>query len=132
MGVFSVRIRVFSLKDARKSREIVLTVDTGATYPVLPRRLAEELDARPEERRTFTLANGERIERDIGYVGMEYGGRRCPTLVVLGEPGDASLLGAIALEALGYEADPTSKTLRPTTQYLMGLSDSPGPAAVGT
>ncbi len=119
MGIFSVRVRVFSLQDDKRSREVELTVDTGATYPVLPRGLAEGVGVRLVERRTFVLANGERIERDVGYVGMEYEGRRCATLVVLGEPGDASLVGALALEALGYEVDPASRTLRPATQYLM-------------
>jgi predicted aspartyl protease len=119
MGVFSVRVRAFSLQDPRRSQEVELTVDTGATYPVLPRSLAEGLDAQLLERRTFVLANGDRIERDVGYLGMEFEGRRGATLVVLGEPGDASLLGALALEALGYEVDPVSRTLRPATQYLM-------------
>ena len=62
-------------------------------------------------------------------MGLEYEGRRCATLVVLGEPGDASLLGALALETLGYEVDPASMTLRAATQYLMRAA---APAALST
>jgi len=66
MGVFSVRIRAFNLLDRKTSREVELTVDTGATYPVIPRALAEGLGVQLLERRTFVLANGARIQRDTG------------------------------------------------------------------
>ncbi len=121
MGIFTVRVHVYSLRDSRKRRELEATVDTGALFPVIPRSLLEELDADPIETRTFVLANGEPIRRHVAQVGVEYEGHRAATPVILGEPGDATLLGALALEGLGYEADPVHKTLRPTTLYLLGL-----------
>lgn len=52
MGVFNVKVVVFNLRDASKSMEIELVVDTGATYPVIPLGLAEELGIRAVETRT--------------------------------------------------------------------------------
>ncbi len=125
MGIFTVRVRLYSLRRPDRIREVEATVDTGALFPVLPRDILRDLDAKPDEMRTFQLANGERIQRGVAQIGLEYEGHRVATPVVLGEPGDAVLLGSVALESLGYEADPVHRTLRPTTLYLMRL----GPAA---
>lgn len=119
MGVFKVRVRVFRLTEEERGAEIELVVDTGATYPVIPRRLAEELGIPASERRTFTLADGTQVSRELGWAGLAYDGRKSPSLVVLGESGDVPLLGAFALEGLGFEVDSVAKTLRPAAQYLL-------------
>ena len=119
MGLFNVRTEVFSLRDSRVTRELDFVVDTGATYPVIPRDVAEELGVQLEEPRIFTLADGAHVTRDIGHVGFAYEGRRCISMVVIGEPEDVPRLGATALEQLGFEADPVAKTLRPARQYLL-------------
>ncbi len=129
MGVFKVRVRFYSLRDPGRERELEVTVDTGATLSVIPRRIAEELGVQPEDRRWFLLANGDRISREIGSAGVRYEERRVPTLVVLGTPQDTPLLGAVALESLGYEADPVNRTLRPSTHLLMPIAKVPQPAA---
>jgi predicted aspartyl protease len=125
MGVFTVRIRVYSLRDEGRVREVEAIVDTGALFPVFPREFLADLGAERIETRRFVLANGEEIRRDVAQLGLEYEGHRAPTLVILGEPGDASVLGALALEGLGYEADAVHKRLRPTTLYLLGLGTRP-------
>ncbi len=120
MGVFGVRVVVFNLQDPTKAVEVELVVDTGATYPLVPRRLAENLGIRSVETRTFTLADGSRINRDLGWAGLMYGDRASPSLVILGGDDDVPILGALALEGLGLEADPAAKSLRPATQFLLG------------
>ncbi len=119
MGRFSARATVFSLRGRRNARELEFVVDRGATYPVIPREVAASLDTELEEPRIFTLADGTSITRDIGHVGFVYEGRRCISMVVIGEPGDVPLLGATALEELGFEADTVGRTLRPARQYLL-------------
>ncbi len=118
--MFGVRVMVFNLQDPTKATEIDLLVDTGATFPVVPRPLAGDLGIRPVEARTFTLADGSRVTRDLGWAGFMFGERASPSLVVLGEADDVPILGALALEGMGLEADPVAKTLRPATQYLLG------------
>ncbi len=122
VGVFDVKVTVFNLRDVTRSKEVELVVDTGATYPVIPLPLAEELGIRAVETRTFVLADGSRIERDLGWAGLKYGDRASPSLVILGGPGDVPILGALALEGLGLEADPAARSLRPTSQFLLAAT----------
>ena len=132
MGIFAVRIHLYSLRRPDRVREIEATVDTGALFPVLPRAILRQLDAKRGETRTFQLANGKHLRRDIAQIGIEFEGHRAATSVVVGEPGDAVLLGSVALESLGYEVDPVHKTLRPTTLYLMALRPRGTPRASST
>ena len=99
-----------------------MVVDTGATYCVVPRPLAEELGIRPTRRIRVTLADGTRIERDMGQAEVEYRGFTTPTWVLLGDRGDIPNLGAYALEGLGLEVDPTSRELRPSEAYLLSTA----------
>lgn len=119
MGLFRVRVAVYNLDDERRSEEVELVVDTGATYPVIPAFMAERLGIQPSEEITFTLANGTRLPRKVGWGGLAYDGRKTHTRIVFGEDEDVPLLGAFALEGLGCEVDPVAKTLRPATQYLL-------------
>ena len=41
-------------------------VDSGAVYSVVQRPVLDGLGIRPHSRRTFTLANGDKIERELG------------------------------------------------------------------
>ncbi|HEX9339727.1 MAG TPA: retroviral-like aspartic protease family protein [Thermoplasmata archaeon] len=119
MGLFRIRVAVYSLEDERRSEEMDLVVDTGATYPVIPSPVAERLGIRRSEEITFTLADGTRRPRKVGWAGLAYDGRKTHTRIVFGEAEDVPLLGAFALEGLGVEVDPVAKTLRPATQYLL-------------
>ena len=128
MGLFEVRIQVFSLRDAQNSRTLEFIVDTGATLSVIPPEVADELGVHAEEKRLFELANGSHVARDVGHVGFAYEGRRVILPVVIGQRGDVPLLGAVTLETLGYEADPVSKTLRPSQLYLLHTGAGPAGA----
>ena len=96
-----------------------MTVDSGATHPVVPLTLGRDLGITAQSRRTFTLADGRQIERAMAEAGIAYDGRSTACMVVLGEGDDVALLGAHALEGLGLEVDSVGKTLRPATQYLL-------------
>ncbi len=86
--------------------------------------MAESLGIGPVETRTFTLADGSRIDRELGWAGLMYGDRASPSLVILGGEDDVPILGAFALEGLGLEADPVAKSLRPSKQFLLGALGS--------
>jgi len=122
MGLFRVSVRVFNLQRPESAREIEVVVDTGATFPVVPRVLADELELRTVETRTFTLANGVEVARRLAWAGLSFDSRSSPSLVVVGESGDVPILGAFALEGLGLEVDPVAKTLRPAHQFLLASS----------
>ncbi len=119
MGLFQVRVEVFSLENVANAATLEFIADTGATLSVIPRDVADRLGVRPEEKQIFWLADGSHVARDVGHVGFAYEGRRRILPVVIGERGDVPLLGAVTLESLGYEVDPVHKTLRPTQPFLL-------------
>jgi hypothetical protein len=49
---------------------------------------------------------------------VSYQGYRAPSPVVLGEPNDDALLGAITLENMGLVLNPFERTLRPARMRL--------------
>lgn len=100
--------------DGQQSRDIEATVDTGAAYTTLPGRLLSELGIEPMAKRRFLLADGRRVDMDIGRAWVTINGDSEVTLVVFGEDDAPSLLGAYALEGLGLAVDPTSQRLVPT------------------
>ena len=64
-------------------------------------------------RRAITRpSDGRRIVREMGYAMLEYESLRTPTWITLSERDDVSLLGAVTLEELGLEVDPSSGTSR--------------------
>jgi len=123
MGVFRVRVQVFSLKNPERREEVEMVVDTGAFRTVIPRSVADALGVVSERRQTFRMINGEPMERDLGWIGISIAGESAHTMAILGNPGDHAVLGALTLEELTLEVDPTRSRLRPLQdQDLLLLS----------
>jgi hypothetical protein len=61
----------------------------------------------------FETADGGVLERDVGFALVSAGGRTLGSVVVFGEPGDMTLLGAIGLESLNLRLDLARKELVP-------------------
>jgi predicted aspartyl protease len=83
-----------------------MLVDTGAIFAIVPAPLLRRLGIRARKREKFSLADGTTITRRIGNAEFGYGGHVGAATVIFGEPGDACLLGALALESLGFILDP--------------------------
>ncbi len=113
MDLFEVKVKVASLAAPERTEEISLLVDTGATLSWIPRGVLERLGVTPYSRLPFTLADGRRQERDITSVLLTIDGRKAPVEVAIGEPGEEAVLGATALEGLGFMVDPVAKKLVP-------------------
>jgi predicted aspartyl protease len=108
--------------DAKKSTTVNFLVDSGAVYSVVEAGILRRLGCKPYRRKTFFLADGTPIERQIGDAYFEYNGIGGPAPVVFGKKGDINLLGATTLEALELVLDPFKRELRPMTMPLMGAS----------
>ncbi len=113
MGLFSVRAGIAHPTDSTKRTEFELWVDTGATLSQIPRELADRLSLPRLGTRAFFLADGRKIERETAAAMIYMNGRQASVTVIVGEPGDPNLLGATALETLGFVADPIGKRLVP-------------------
>ena len=117
MGITHARVVLYSL-DLTRKEPCDLIVDTGATLSWVPEELLQRLGIRPTEIRTFHLADGRKTERPVGDAIIECEGLRGSTRIAFARPGDGSVLGLHALEGLGLEVDPTTRTLRKAEAFL--------------
>lgn len=119
MGFTSVEIYIHNPEEPTRYHQVTLLVDTGAMYTIVPAKILEDLGIKPLWRRSFTLTNGQRIERNLGgalYRYKEYGGH---APLIFGEESDHLVLGVTALEAMGLEVDPVTKQLKPSELLLL-------------
>ena len=121
MGLVFLDIAIANPAQSENFQTEHFLIDSGAIYSVVQRPVLEALDIRPHSRRTFTLANGDRIERDMGDALFRYKDHRGGAPVIFGEPGDSNLLGVVTLEALGYVLDPIKRELLALPMLLAGL-----------
>jgi len=122
MGFTTVEVSVHNPEKPSEYGTVKLVADTGAMYSIVPRHILSQLGIKPLYKRRLTLANGQKIEREIGgalYRLGEYGGH---APVIFGEEGDHPILGVTALEAMGLEVDPVTRQLKPTELLLLHLS----------
>jgi predicted aspartyl protease len=114
MGLFRTTIEVqnWELRGPIRSLPNVL-VDTGSEYTWISRDVLQDLRVVVQRKQGFIVADGRRIDRDVGYALVRAGGSEAPDMVVFAEPGDLVLLGAHALEGMNLKIDPVRKELVP-------------------
>ena len=118
MGTFSVTIELSAMNgDHRETVEAM--VDTETMYDFIPRPVLERLGVAVARRRSFRLANEERVFYDMGRAQVRIDGVEEVTLVVFGDPGAMPLLGAYTLEGLGLAVDPIGQRLIPIDPLMM-------------
>lgn len=118
MGLTHVRARIANPARPRKTATLRLLVDSGAIYSVVPKSVLRRLSIRPHSRRTFTLADGTELTRQVGDAVFVIDGHRGASPVIFGERGDSALVGTVSLEALGFVLDPIRRVLRPLPMIL--------------
>ncbi len=120
MGTFRVALEIGDPAGSRWQKVDAL-VDTGASYTWVPRELLEGLGVRPQFKREFLTAGDSVIERDMGITMARWDGQVLPTLVVFGDEGSASMLGAYTLEGFSLAVDPVNKRLVGVRALAMGF-----------
>lgn len=120
-AVFSVSIKV---KNTDRTKEVLIeaVIDTGTSLSIIPREHLERIGVKPLWRRQFTLANGEKIERDIGVAIFNWNGYEGASEVIFGESEDKPLLGALTLESLGLKVNPVKQEIEPAEMWLLNLN----------
>ena len=109
--------------DARAAVEFL--VDSGATYSFVPRDVLVRLGIVSHSRQRFRLADGSIIEREKGDAFFFYRDHQGAAPVIFGERGDAPLLGAVTLEALGFVLDAVHRQLLPLPMIVGGSLQPP-------
>lgn len=118
MGLTHVRARIANPARPGRTASVRFLVDSGAVYSVVPATTLRRLGIRPHSSRTFMLADGTEITRDIGDATFRIDDRRAASPVIFGEKDDAALLGTVSLESLGLILDPMKRVLRPLPLVL--------------
>jgi clan AA aspartic protease len=118
MGFTYLKVFVTNPFELNRRREVQFLIDTGAFYTMIPRPVLEEIGIVPVEEKTFTLANGQEIRREIGGANLIYKGQLGYTAVIFGEPDDEPLLGVLGLESMGFKVNPIKGELEPIKLML--------------
>jgi predicted aspartyl protease len=113
MGTFRLGCKVQHIADpARVARVEKLLVDTGSDYTWIPGKVLEKLGVEVVKKDVpFTMANGQLISRNVGFVILYADKFKTIDEVVFGMPGDMSLLGARTLEGFNAAVDSKKKKL---------------------
>ncbi|MEW6753119.1 MAG: aspartyl protease [Candidatus Latescibacterota bacterium] len=109
LTVLSIEVADPARPDARVAVDFL--VDSGAVYSFVPRDVLVGLGIAPHARQRFRLADGSTLERHRGDALFFYQGQRGAAPVIFGEKEDATLLGAVTLESLGFVLDPVRRDL---------------------
>src|ERR1041385_2032063 len=118
MGLTQLTVEIANPAKPEATRALDFLVDSGTVYSVVPERVLRALKIKPIAEETFRLADGSRIVRKKGIAFFRYGERVGGSDVVFGMKGDATLLGALTLEALGLALDPLRRELKPLPMIL--------------
>jgi predicted aspartyl protease len=123
MGTFYTGCRIEHVARRAKGSAIPkLLVDSGSEYTWVPGTTLEKLGIQREKKDVeFTMANGQRVTRSVGFAIVRVDKYFTVDEVVFAEKGDLLLLGARSLEGLNLAVDPRKKKL---------VAAGPVPAAV--
>ena len=109
MATFSVAIGVGNL-NAGPLTPVSAIVDTGAFNSMFPAALLKGLGLEPTGREAYALADGSKVEYEVGRARIGLDGREIDCPVVFG-PEDQYLLGATALGFFRVLVDPEDRQL---------------------
>ena len=120
MGLTVLALEVANPADPIARESVEFLVDSGAVYSFVPREVLARLGILPHARQRFRLADGSTIDRDRGDALFFYKNQRGAAPVIFGEAADATLLGAVTLESLGFVLDAVRRDLLPLPMVVAG------------
>lgn len=118
MGLTKVILEITNPEDKLKTIKGEFLVDSGAFYTVLPKRMVDKLNLKPQFIQKFGLADGTSIKRPVGNAYVKFEDREIASPVILGKSNDSPLMGALALENMGLIINPFDRTLHPAKMML--------------
>lgn len=133
MSIFKVNLEAsHPMRRERTTRPLAALVDTGSELTWLPAEALRSIGVEASGRRALRTAKDETVEREVGYAVLRANGRETTEEVVFGEPGEATVLGARALEAFGVTMEDDTRFISLTSMMAFSagrLLDSPSRAA---
>jgi len=110
MGLTHVPVTVSNLT-SHDSFTAEFLIDTGASEPMVPADELRRIGIEPTGRRVYELANGQRVEFEVGEARISFWDETFPIRLIFGPDGSEPILGVIALESAGFMVDPNHQTL---------------------
>jgi predicted aspartyl protease len=123
MGTFCTDVTIINVRDSSQAALVPqMLVDSGAEATWVPRKILEQLGiGREKKSRPIVMANGQQIERAIGFAIVQVNPQFFTVdEVVFAEEKDLPILGARSMEGMGVRVDPEAKQL---------VAAGPSPAA---
>lgn len=112
MGTLRVTVGIENVSQTGAVHELPDTmVDIGSNFTWVPRNVLESLNIAVQRRQQFSVADGRRVERDIGYAIVHAAGLATADIVVFAEAEDLVLLGARSVNGLNLRIDVVLKQL---------------------
>lgn len=105
-----------------RSEPVRVMVDSGSELSWLPAATLNKAGIMPRRKRTFRMADGRVMVRDVGYCILEAQGFSTTDEVVFAEPGDMCLLGVRTLEGFGVVVDAIAHRLLSTVTIVAGAA----------
>ena len=118
MGTFTHAITMFD-PSSQRSETVEATVDTGATFTLVPTPVLERLGVSPDRHVRFRQANGQVIDRPLGEVIAQLDGVRGTVMCLFGLPDDPPVIGAHTLEGFLLAVDPVEERLVPREGLML-------------
>lgn len=112
MGLFFISAKLTG--PAGRQARLELLVDTGATFLIVSRDLANQLELQPIRACRLETAGGREETWPLAEVRLALDGMEVTTPCVIAPEG-AATLGAVALESLVLAVDPVAKRLVPAS-----------------
>lgn len=112
MGTTHVTVAVKNPAARERVWQGEFLVDTGAIESLVPRQYLEAIGVEPIGSRTYEMADGRRLQLDIGGAELEFMGETVIGTVVFLDDDVEPLLGLTALESAGIEVDPRNQQLK--------------------
>jgi large subunit ribosomal protein L1 len=105
--------------DRSRFVEIQASVDTGATFTMIPRRILDDLGIRPVDTALFQLADGSSATKEVGEVPLRFDDKVRTTMCLFGDDGQPALIGVVTLEQFLLGVDTVNGRLIPIPGLLM-------------
>ena len=112
MGTTHVTVTVKNPAARDRTWQGEFLVDTGAIESLIPRQYLEAIGVEPIGSRTYEMADGRRLQLDIGGAELEFMDETVIGTVVFLDDDVEPLLGLTALESAGIEVDPRNQQLK--------------------
>jgi hypothetical protein len=74
MEAFNVKVTIWNPKKPESKTDLELSVDTGATYTVVPVTVLKSLGIKPIRLIKLRLADNRVVEKPLGEIGIEIQG----------------------------------------------------------